>query len=150
MGSEILGRVAFWADWSSGWIHCEQIQRLLVQTPLDIQPSLGAPPLCETPLDPWVSLTFWWECWWEIRWSCLLNNDSKLAMGQPNRKYLLKIVIFVPIFFNIYDTREKILGYMWGICAGFGLGKKSRFAKNIRVKQGKKLPTGGNVFEFCE
>ena len=33
---------------------------------------------------------------------------------------------------------------MWGIYAGFGLGKKSRFAKNIRAKRGKKLPTGKN------
>ena len=77
-----------------------------------------------------------------------LNNDPKLAVGQPNRKYLLKILIFVSIFFDIYDTREKILGYMWGICAGFGLGKKSRFAKNIRAKRGKKLPTGENFLGF--
>ena len=34
---------------------------------------------------------------------------------------------------------------MWGIYAGFGLGKKSIFAKNIRPKRGKKLPTGKNL-----
>ena len=69
-----------------------------------------------------------------IKWE---NIGNKIG----NRKYLLKIVIFLSIFFNIYFTREKILGYMWGICAGFELRKKSRFARNIRAKSGKQLLT---------
>ena len=48
------------------------------------------------------------------------------------------------------SPEKKILGYMWGICAGFGLGKKSRFAKNIRAKRGKKLPTSKNFGGVCK
>ena len=36
-----------------------------------------------------------------------------------------------------------------GICAGFELGKKGRFVKNILAKWGRKLSTGENCFGFC-
>ena len=51
-------------------------------------------------------------------------------------------------------SEKKLLGisgvYMTGICAGFELGKKSRFAKNIWAKWGKKLSTGNFFFGFCK